>query len=72
MNAVGTREIGIKPLKGEHRKDGSPKTAADKRAEALARSWREKENAMRIGSSRKLKRSAKITNDLIAASVLFP
>jgi integrase len=28
-------KIRIKPLKGEHRKDGSPKTAADKRAEAL-------------------------------------
>jgi integrase len=27
-------KIRIKPLKGEHRKDGSPKTAADKRAEA--------------------------------------
>jgi integrase len=28
-------KIRIKPLKEEHRKDGSPKTAADKRAEAL-------------------------------------
>src|SRR5262249_46359565 len=28
-------KIAIKPLKGEKRKDGSPKTAADKRAEAL-------------------------------------
>ncbi|HET6886835.1 MAG TPA: site-specific integrase [Candidatus Udaeobacter sp.] len=28
-------KIRIKPLKGEHRNDGSPKTVADKRAEAL-------------------------------------